>query len=391
MKFTVAALSTVLAVASAMDIAADSAIGKSLISKARRVEEQNYDFEQEYEWLTTYSVKFQGCHHIKQWNDEADGEEDVRIATKRLVRFRLCPSDSCTANKAAGCNSGFGDYIIDMDTFLQSYIEGRQTQIEYDCQYHLLYSCNCQNDGNQADDWNEEYCQYDCFNDAGMAECIEQNPYQEDEQQEKFELQDYMECKQINPNNGNRRLDQQEVQYFVGPYCASQGGAIQLGLFTDDTCTEPAEYVTFKDLMGYDLPYSSEDSNIVDMECLSCIEKEDPEEQWNNQYNGNNNNNNGDQQDADRVIEMCENLYLGSGKCENNYPSGMVWNANNNACSYMEGIRIVRQDGIIDTGSSRPNAVATAFIVIFAMAFAAMAFYVWYLRTRLGVKKNTLL
>jgi len=37
------------------------------------------------------------------------------------------------------------------------------------------------------------------------------------------------------------------------------------------------------------------------------------------------------------------------------------------------------------------NAVTTAFIVIFAMAFFAMGFYVWYLRTRLNVKPDALL
>jgi hypothetical protein len=39
-------------------------------------------------------------------DDLQDGEEDVRIATKRLVKFRLCPTDMCDNNK--GCNSGYG-------------------------------------------------------------------------------------------------------------------------------------------------------------------------------------------------------------------------------------------------------------------------------------------
>lgn len=376
------------------EISVNSPRGKSLLSKARKLDENELDWEEEYAWLTGYAVKFQGCHHVKQWNDEADDEEDVRIQTKRLVRFRLCPADTCSATKAAGCNSAYGDYIIDMDIFMESYFEGRQQQIEYDCQYHLLYTCNgCQDDGNQGDDFDEEYCEYDCFNDAGMAQCIENNPYEDDEQQEEWQLEDYMECAQINPDNGNRRLDenQEEVQYFVGPYCAEQGGAIKLGLFTDETCSNVATDVTFMSLMGFELPYSGEEDNLIDMECLGCIEKEDPEEEWENQQNGNNNNNNNDEEDADQVVELCEAIYTASGKCEASYPEGMVYNPNNNACNYMEGIRIVRQDGIIDTGSSRPSAVATSFIVIFAMAFAAMAFYVWYLRTRLGVKKNTLL
>jgi len=396
MKFTIAALLVSLSAVLAMpEISVNSAQGKSLLSKARRLDEnqnqnqqqEEYDFEVEFAWLTGYSLKFQGCHHIKQWNDEADGDEDVRIQTKRLIRFRLCPADTCTTTKAAGCNSAYGDYIIDMETFMESYMEGKANQIEYDCQYHMMYNCDCDNDDNKGDDFNEEYCEYDCYNDAGMAQCIENNPYQDEQDEQQFDPEEYMVCNKINPENG-RRLEEEDVQYYVGPYCSEQGGAVKLGLFTDETCTIEAEGVTFKELMGFDLPYSGEDDNIIDYECMGCIEKEDPEKEAENQNNG---NGNGDQYDADQINEMCEMIYSSAGKCESNYPEGMVYNANNNACNYMEGIRITRQDGIIDTGSSRPSAVATSFIVVFAMAFAAMAFYVWYLRTRLGVKKNTLL
>lgn len=382
MKFFLA-LSALLSVATAVtEISSDSVLGQHLITKARKLEEE---YEENAYWVSGYSVKFQGCHHIKQWNDEADGEEDVKIQTKRLVRFRLCPSESCSATKAAGCTSGYGDYIIDMDIFMEAYFEAKRTNLEYECEHQLNYVCNC-DDENQDDNFNRDYCEYDCFIDAGMEECVDQNPYQQDEVEE-FNIEDYMACQElkVDNNNNNRRLDQEEVRYYVGPYCANQGGSIHLGLFTDDTCTTFAEGVTFESLAGFSLPYSTE--SIVSEECMGCLEREDND---NDNNNGNNNNNN-DQQDEDQVIESCEQLYMGSGKCEANLPSGMVYEVNNNACNYMQGIRIVRQDGIIDTGSSRPSAVATAFIVIFAMAFCAMAFYVWYLRTRLGIKKNTLL
>ena len=393
MKFFLA-LSALLSVASAItEINSNSALGKNLLSKARKLEqnEEEQDFDQMAQWVSGYSVKFQGCHHIKQWNDEADGEEDVKVQTKRLIRFRLCPTETCSASKAAGCSSGYGDYIIDMATFMEAYFEAKRENIEYECEYHLQYNCNnCEDDG-QDDNFNKDYCEYDCFVDAGMEECVEDNPYEDDEKVEEFNLEEYMECAQLNVdnnnnNNNNGRKLNEEVEYFVGPYCANQGGSIHLGLFTDDACTVFAEDISFESLAGFELPYSTE--SIIDEECLNCLEREVED---NNNNNNNNNNNGNDEEDEDEVIEMCEQLYMNSGKCEANLPSGMVYEVNNNACNYMQGIRIVRQDGIIDTGSSRPSAVATAFIVIFAMAFAAMAFYVWYLRTRLGVKKNTLL
>ena len=156
MKFFLA-LSALLSVASAMtEISATSKLGKSLIGKARRLEQED-QWDQQADWVANYSVKFQGCHHIKQWNDEADGEEDVKIETKRLIRFRLCPSETCSATKAAGCTSGFGEYIIDMDTFMEAYFEAKRENMEYECEHHLNYNCGgCEND-NGDDNFNRDY------------------------------------------------------------------------------------------------------------------------------------------------------------------------------------------------------------------------------------------
>lgn len=375
MKFVVA-LASFVAAASALS--ADSEIGRHLLSQSRNLDQNQ---EAEYAWVADYSVKFQGCHHIKQWNEYADENEDVKISTKRLIRYRLCPSSSCSDNKAAGCKDGYGDYVTDMDTFMDSWFEAQRKQIEGKCQKFLYYQCDCQDSDDKGDDFNAEYCEYDCFNNAGRSECIDRNPYVDDQgQEEEFNLEEYMGCAQIrNDNNAQYDADGNQIAYYVGPYCSAQGGEVRLGLFTDDTCSEFAESITFKSLMGFELPYSGK--SIVTSECVGCIEPQNPEDQdnWN------------DAMDADEVIEQCENLYMSSGKCESHLPSGTVYQPNNAACNYMEGIKVVRQDGIIDTGSTRPNAVATAFAVIFAMAFCAMAFYVWYLRTRLGVKRNSLL
>ena len=100
------------------EISVNSALGQNLLSKARRMSEdednnnnnndENNDWY--YDWVAGYAVKFQGCHRVKQWNGNAEENEDLKIATKRLVRFRLCPSTSCSSNKAAGCSKAFGDY-----------------------------------------------------------------------------------------------------------------------------------------------------------------------------------------------------------------------------------------------------------------------------------------
>lgn len=136
-------------------IGADSTMGLSILSKARRVEDND---EEDFTWIAGYSLKFQGCHHVTQWNEEGGGDDDVRLATKRLVRFRLCPADYCTAESAAGCNSGYGDYIIDMNTFIDAYMENKNEVEQYTCEYTSEYVCDCEDSDDKGDDFDREQC-----------------------------------------------------------------------------------------------------------------------------------------------------------------------------------------------------------------------------------------
>lgn len=344
-------------------IKADSDLGMKLLSKARNLADN-----EQISWVSGYSLKFQGCHHIQQWNSQAEGKDDVKVATKNLVRFRLCPTSSCSASKAAGCTGGYGDYIIDMKTYINAYFEVENQKCE-----SFLNSCDC------ADAENQEYCKYDCAVAGGMTQCVEANPYEEadGEQVATFAVDNYLACGILEGYNRARKL-QENAQYYLGPYCAKQGGAIYMGLFTDDTCTEYADdtagVTTFTELTGQSLPYSAE--SLVGMDCISCAEQNDEMEE-----NGG---------DTDTVGDQCANIYSVAGKCETSLPDNMVETKNTNGCSFIDGIKIVRADGLVAT-SSKKSAVATAFIVIFAMLFCAMAFYVWYLRKRIGIKKNSLM
>jgi hypothetical protein len=357
------------------DMKANSKLGQSLLSKARKLE-QAEDGEVDFTWVADFSIKFQGCHHVSQWNADADEEEDVKISTKRLIRFRLCPANSCSATNAGGCSSGYGDYIIDMNTYLDSYFEAVEQYNEYKCEYIMQMVCDCDNDDGKGDDFDEEICQYDCYAAQGVTDiCSENNPYNDDEEKEEaFELREYMECANWeapeSDEDQGRKLEEEEVEYFMGPYCAEQGGAIFLGLFTDDTCTTFADDYggkeTYFSLAGESMPYASE--SVVGMECVSCKEPEDFNEDGN------------DNEDEDAVIEMCEQIYQSAGKCEKNLG---ISDPNNNACTYMEGIKIVRKNGVVELKSSTANKSASVFIGLFVVAFVLLAAYVYYLRTKL--------
>lgn len=379
MRLSIAILAAAISFVSAAipleagDIPVNSDLGRKLMAKARRVEDverrvannnnNNNNAQNVATWLAGFSIKFQGCFSIQQWNTANGGyNNDVKIETKNLARFRLCPSSSCSASKAAGCNSGYGDYIVDMDYFIYEYYYAELMANEYKCNTALA-NCNCAN--------GDTSCSASCFAADGLSQCSQW------ERDLNFGVLGYLQCAEYKFQNGNGN------NYYLGPYCASQGGSIYLGLFSDNTCTTPADsnngLTTYSELAaGVELPYNK--TSLASATCLSCVKESDKNEQDNVDQNSNNN-----------VLDMCNEIYQKAGKCESNLPSGTVSTPNDAACQYMQGVKIARADGVITTSGHRPNPVVTAFIVIFAMAFAAMGFYVWYLRTRLGVKRTRLL
>jgi hypothetical protein len=319
---------------------------------------------------------------------EQEGEDDVRIMTKRLVKFRLCPSAYCDNNK--GCSNGYGDYVIDMETFMYAWMESKATYQSFKCDYLKTNVCICEDDN---ENYAQDMCLYDCYQSHGMGGlCMDYNPYGDGGvSNNAFSISDYMTCTQIAANanqyvneqqeqqGGQRRLaDQEQAQdwdgsYYVGPYCASQGGAIFLGMFTDDSCTTFADSAggreTYFYTMGSNLPYST--TNVVDMDCLSCKEPTD------NNVDGN------DADDTDDVTEACENIYTIAGKCEANLPYGTVYAPNNNACNYIEGIKIVRKDGTVISAQAKANKTASVFIGVFTVSFVLLSAYVYFLKTKL--------
>ena len=400
MKLSIAILSAALGFSAAVEvtpraeISASSRIGQSVLSKARRVEEQNDNEEISYTWVANMSLKFQGCYHTQTWNGEANGDEDVKISTQRLVRFRLCPSGSCTMENPSGCKEGYGDYIIGMEDYLQAYSQAVQQDQEYSCQYEKNYGdCVCDGE-NQGDDFNRDYCEYDCYMGKGMEYCVDRNPYEEDNgnnnknnQNQQQNMQELAECRQLEINNNNQReLEDAQAVYYLGAYCSETGGSIHLGLFTEDTCSQFADAnngaTTYASLTGSSLPYS--DTTMIGTECLSCKEPKEVNK------NGENQNNENDQEDADQVKEVCEQLYANSGKCEANLSSSTVKYPNTNGCNFMEGVKIYRKNGSIIQKKSSVNTTASIFIGLFACSFVLLGGYAYYLKTKLDRAKVNL-
>jgi len=347
-------------------IPVNSKFGRNVMDSARKLDGGNDDDQGgavDFSFVSGYAIKFQGCHHISQWNDnyagDGDGGDyDVRILTKRLIRFRLCPIGSCSDVKSAGCTSKYGDYVVDMNTFVYYYLQAQADAEEYNCE-QIYNSCSNSCD-NEDDD-----CMLTCYANAGLASCSKND---DDGYANNFEAINYAQCAAYGDGGDD------DSSYYIGPYCADQGGGIYLSLFTDDSCTATASNSksTFYSLSGYELPYSS--SSLIPTTCMTCLE---PSE---NYYDD------GYQPEAN-VKDICSNIYSASGKCESkmsvDYP-------NESACTYIEGIKIIREDGVIRTSTKRKSKAAAVSIGIFTTIGVLLAGYVYYLRTKLGRAKINL-
>ena len=127
-------------------------------------------------FLASYYIKYLGCSTTLNYDQEGNGGDGNPMVQSNLVKFSLCP-DSCSS-----CSNG-GLYVVGMEVFIMAYNEMKMDEKEYKCEMQreaCEYNQQCQGD--------DQGCEYQCFTNAGMEECIEY------EGQEEFELDRYLEC-----------------------------------------------------------------------------------------------------------------------------------------------------------------------------------------------------
>lgn len=400
MKLVIASLLAGFTAATSSSIRAESKVGKNLLSKARRLDGGNDDMS----WATKYSLQFQKCATSTDYyggyfggNQDNNNDNNQRynyngVYEQRLVHFKLCPTDSCES----GCSEG-GDYVIDMNVFVQAYMEYKVEAQEAECEY-VAENCYCEN----AND--DEACEAQCYKDAGIySQCVDQDNQNNNGQQgDDFQVEEALECARLdvdedaanyyayqnggNNYNGNyngNNNNQQEMEFFVGPYCSANGQSILLGMFMDEVCSYPAPEGTYENFnYGNALPYSSE--SIVSNECISC-------KQVDNDNNNNNNNNNGNDQyqnynqnqEEAEVLEVCERLYEDAGKCESNlniygmYPTTL-------ACDFISGLKASGKTRIFSSLAEAKASVTPSVLAgLFAASTVLLAGVAYHFHTKL--------
>jgi len=216
MKLSLLLAVTAATSTSAMSIRSAEAKSK-LLAKSRRLDNnENQQQEQEFSFLSNYALKLIGCANGEIYKNPENGEAEYST-----VIYRLCPADDCSDDSSHGCKSGFGDYVVGINSFVENWLEDKKENMQQD----------------------------DAFNMDEFAECRE---YEMDQDAN-------------DDQNGN----QNQMVYYVGPTCGDEATEIKLGFFSDYTCTTVPEGVTFEDISnGWSLPYSS--SGLVTNACESC-------------------------------------------------------------------------------------------------------------------------
>lgn len=263
-------------------------------SQLERRLDQNYQVD-----ISQYSVKFERCQFVKTYDDDLAANEEFPtvLATKRFIVFRLCPNNNCNS-----CSYGYGEYLVDLETYLAATID-YQTENQQDMCNACKNNCNFNDDqyNNANDDGNAQRNLADyaygvncntCYDDCVKIENMEKNGYRD--------ATDFLECTVIHDPE-----DDDKSSLYAGPMCASSGYKIKIGVFTDQYCSildsdkDVDDYLMNEDGTQSKLSHALLKTVYTDGSCVSCAA-----------------NNNGDDDGNAAVNDMCDELYQESAKCE---------------------------------------------------------------------------
>jgi hypothetical protein len=243
--------------------------------------------------ISAYSIKFQRCQFVKSYDDDlaADADMPTVLATKRFIVFRLCPDNNCQT-----CNYNYGEYLVDLETYLGATIDYQQESQEEKC-YACQTYCNLDDDANDDANNNAERklqnymygvdCD-SCYQECMKIENMEENGF--------IDATTFTECQMIYDPD-----DDDKAALYAGPMCASSGYKIKIGVFTDQYCSilDPSkdvdDYLMSDGGTQMKLSHALLKTVYADGSCVAC---------------------GGGGDDDGGTNEMCEELYQDSAKCE---------------------------------------------------------------------------
>jgi hypothetical protein len=345
--------------------------------------------------IAGYSLKFEQCQFVKTYDDSlADNEQsDTVLAVKRFAVFRLCPDSNCTS-----CSTNFGEYIVDLDQYLsyttsfyQKYEEAMCNACDATCSSDAYQAADDADAAAAADDGARRLKKDDYYftGEVDCSVCVRECENMAQVEANGFvDAVKFITCTMVYNSEDGSSL-------YAGPFCASSGSKINIGIFTDAYCTildsskKVDDYIMVN---GYQASLSHAAlKKTYTNTCISCLE---PQQEQNNNH-GN------DAEDNDKVIETCEQLYNSAAKCEksNGFDDGMsnYYSYDNQleneavVCDYITSIKsgTYNEQGEIISGSYARSVSGSTTggqkfaLTVFILGTAGLAMYAAVLHAKL--------
>lgn len=322
--------------------------------------------------LTKYVFKFAKCQFVKAYDDELAETEGAAtvLNVKRYVVFRLCPLGTCNS-----CNQGYGEYVIDMDTYLTYTIP-----YYYDARENSCDMCEALCEANDDVTRNAASKYVDCNTCEEYCEFVENM-----DQEEYVESAEYAQCVQVYE-------DDYDGAVYAGAMCANDGATLKIAAFSDDACSQHKKNVDVQNyLEGVTLNRDILGQASDPSSCTSCITPT---------YGA-------DDDSAGGTNELCSYLYDGAAKCESQYGMDNYWKnyayfsnqyvQEDLVCDFIDSLGSGTYDQygeIVLSGTSVDSKVATGgqqfCMVLFVLGTIGIGVYATQLKAQLKSPKTDL-
>jgi hypothetical protein len=213
---------------------------EKLLSSARKLdqyeegddEEQDSEYANDY-WndyevvdpgfdLSNFAFKYAGCAAIKEYSMDSAAETGKAMISATYAVFRLCPADSCNKYSVTGCGKNYGEYIVEMETYLEAMMTYYDDRYEQYCMYCLpcddyakedyaAWLQDCYYEKNEAEYMSEQdaaayaYNEYSSMNNGDMSGYNAAN-YDPDVDYENYQYSSYANDEGDADNNANRKM-----------------------------------------------------------------------------------------------------------------------------------------------------------------------------------------
>lgn len=235
--------------------------------------------------LSTYTLQFQKCQFRKQYATDCDSYQSGYscLETKRFAVFRLCP----TSSSYGSCNTNYGEYMIDLETFLKA-----TTEYYINVQQTYCQQCNSYCSGNNERSLTSSSSSSSSSSSLCSSCVTPCHTYKQLQQNSQYvDATKYVTCQYISTDSSSG------VSYYAGPMCSSNGSKIKIGVFKDDQCTVLVSNTDMDSLLSANNGQTTYLTHIIlkkvyTNSCISC----------------------GDTTNNENTV--CQTLYEYSDKCE---------------------------------------------------------------------------